>query len=65
MANCALGKIEDFIDSKPSCNFVPDDIDEVSIAFGIENLILVPDFKVAQKFFIFHSNSKLSIFTSI
>ena len=43
MANCALGKIEDFIDSKPSCNFVPDEIDEVLIAFGIENLILVPD----------------------
>ena len=32
MANCALGKIEDFKDSNPSCNFVPDEIDEVSIA---------------------------------
>ena len=47
MANCAVGKSEDFIESKPSCNFVPYDIDEVSIAFGIENLILVPDDKVA------------------
>ena len=47
MANCALGKIEDFVDSKPSCNFVPDEINEVSIAFGIENLIFVPDFNVA------------------
>ena len=43
MANCALGKIEDFVDSKPSCNFVPAEIDEVSIAFGIENLIFVPE----------------------
>ena len=47
MANCALGKIEDFVDSKPSCNFVPEEINEVSIAFGIENLIFVPDFNVA------------------
>ena len=47
MANCALGKIEDFVDSKPSCNLVPEEIDEVSIAFGIENLIFVPDFNVA------------------
>ena len=47
MANGAFGKITDFEDSKPNPIVEPEVIEEVSIAFGTENLIFEPDLRLA------------------
>ena len=47
MANGAFGKITDFEDSKPNSIVEPDVMEDVSIAFGTENFILVPDLRLA------------------
>ena len=42
-----MGKITDFEDSKPNLIVEPEEIEEVSIAFGTENLIFAPDLRLA------------------